>query len=418
MIRSVTIDNLMGKQLECVLADPWAHGLNITDVQGITPEGINVVTQDLALLDGSAYSSSRAPERDITINFRYAPGDGDIEHARHNMYELFSLGRFVRLYFNTDENFLWIDGIVKDISADIFSNAETASVDITCPDPWFRSSSVEKVVRFTHINEGNAFEFPFSIGHDPEERVQFGEYDGRWTFKTSNVFRIFNPGDRDIGCVIRAMRTSIGDDPIEIQHIAFRNITLNETSIAMLNYDGTTSTDKDEHLDFNWGDVYEMNSIPGYKMINFYKLELNEQYKTDLAELYAKYADIPYPMDNHSEWDSMSQDEQIKAIAEWKPKYQEWFEEFNERLRPDGTLVLDEATEDDETEKYIPKIPPNLYTVTKHLNMFDRGHDWIHLRRGWNEIDVTLRSGPIGATQNEVPNFEITIEFDPLYEGV
>lgn len=452
MIRSVTIDNFLGESVDCVLEDPFAHGLNITDISGITPEDINVVTQDLALLDGSVYSSSRAPERDITITFRYYPADGDIEHSRHIMYEYFGLGRKIRLHFHTDENVLWIDGYVKSSSGDIFSDKETVSVDIVCPDPWFRSETVAKTVLLDHTNERYGFEFVTDYGHELEDRIEFGESDERYAFRYGINFRVFNPGDRDIGCVIRAMympaSTSLADT-LDLFHIAFVNNTTGEQSVANLGNTRETKAEDANYLTFQPGDIYEMNSIPGYKMINFYRLEKSQKRTQRDGAARAgerEFSEPVYPGTLKTYWyvggdpinGPTAPEERLRQMSEWKRKWHHWATSTNDEtdgidFRGHGMLELmyphgeepdkTDGTEHDESDPL--KGTWEKYRVVPHLNLYDRNYKWFKLQKGWNDIQVLLLSSE--ATGEELPwdaaiynegKFDITIEYDPLYEGV
>ena len=447
MIRAVTIDNFLGESVECVLEDPFEHGLNITSVDGITPEDINVVTQDLALLDGSVYSSSRAPEREISITFRYYPEDGDIEHARHTMYRYFGLGRKIRMHFRTDENVLWIDGYVKQSSGDIFSDAETVTVTVVCPDPWFRSETVEKTVLLDHINELDAFEFVTDYGHELEDRIEFGECDSRYAFEHSINFRVFNPGDRDIGCVIRAMfmPNRAAYEELKVFHIAFVNNTTGEQSVANLGNTANTTADKTNYLTFKPWDIYEMNSIPGHKMINFYRLEQSQHWvqAAGQAQGGARELSCPtYPPDNIDYWyrnadptQPTTREEQMAAMAEWKRRYHHWANATNDEqdgadYSKTGMLELlyphgERTAEDPYDESDPTKGKWEKYRIIPHLNLYDRHYKWFKLQKGWNEIQVLLLSTT--ATGTEVPwdnavynadKFQISIEYDPLYEGV
>lgn len=394
MIYKVVVDNFLGESTTCELANPYGHGLNITDISGIGPESISVVTQDLALLDGSVYSSSRAPERDITISFRYLGVESDdVERTRHRMYRAFGgLGRQVRLHFHTGDNVLFIDGYVKDISADIFSADETASVAIVCPDPWFRSETVLKTVLFDHINEQDGFEFVTDYGYEIQNRYEFGSYDTRYAYRDSVDFDVYNPGDRDIGCVIRAM--SLSEDPIDLFHISFTNETTGEFSQANL------STLEGQVLRFNQYDIYEMNSIPGYKMINFYKYARNQTVKAAMDEKYDTMPGDPRGTDVANFYTNPWY-EQIASLDAYRRLYAKWFDEFTDIAYPmDSTVEAD------------------TYNIIPHLNLYDRHYKWFKLRKGWNTIGVMLRSGHWGDSGNELPHFEVTIEYEPMYEGV
>ncbi len=411
MIQSVTIDNFLGERVTCDLDNPFGHGLNVTGVDGIAPENIGIVTQDLALLDGSVYSSSRAPEREITISFRFlGVGTDDVEQTRHRLYRCFGgLGRPVRLHFQTEDNVLYIDGLVKSSTADIFSDSETAAVTIVCPDPWFRSETVLKTVVFDHINEGEGFEFDAKdYGYEIQNRIEFGSYDSRYAFRDSVSFEVYNPGDRDIGCIIRAMCTKNTDvdGSIKLMHISFENSTTGELSMANL------STEKDEVLEFHQWDIYEMNSIPGYKMINFYKYGVTDE--RSHARVSDTYKVMPaLPWEQVPDFFSKTWAEQAKLMTDYRERYAGWFPRLTEAAYPMGYFQDSELLYNGGKG-----VPADTYTVTPHLNLYDRNHKWFKLQKGWNTVQVGLRSGHWGDSKNELPNFEVSIEYEPMYEGV
>lgn len=446
MIRSVTIDNFLGESVECVLENPFKHGLNITSVTGITPEDIDVVTQDLALLDGSVYSSSRAPEREIQITFRYYPEDGDVEHSRHFMYRYFGLGRKIRMHFHTDENVLWIDGYVKSSSGDIFSDAETVTVTMVCPDPWFRSETVQRTVVLDDTNEYEGFEFTTDYGHELDERITFGERDVRDALERGGNFRVYNPGDRDIGCIIRAMFTPPYpyDQTVDLFHIAFLNNTTGEQSVANLGNTRTTYAKDTQYLTFKPWDVYEMNSIPGYKMINFYRLTQSQAWAQDESKSLGgarEFAMPFYPPDGMEYWyvdgdpakGAQTREEQLRMLSEWKRKYHHWAVAENDETdgidyTTTGMLKLmypHGGTPDEHKEEDVDYGRWEKYEVKPHLNLYDRHYKWFKLQKGWNDIQVLLLSTDATGSYlswyhpvSEVDKFEITVEFDPLYEGV
>lgn len=259
MIESVTITNFLGETVECVLSNPFGHGLNITNITGLGPEEINLVTQDLALIDGSVYSSSRKSQRNIVITYKFIETP-DIEIVRHRTYDLFGLGRWVRLIFKTDHRVLWIEGFVESNSPDIFSDGETDQVSIVCPDPWFRSSITDRSVMLDDGDLGTCgFEFETDYGREMVDRICFSE---RSYSATDHRYVAYNEGDRDVGFVLRF----ICKEETALSHAYITNVTTNEQMwLHCTNY-----------RTYKPGEIYQVNTIPGYKMIYIYENQTDE----------------------------------------------------------------------------------------------------------------------------------------------
>lgn len=269
MIQSVEIENFLGEHVECVLTNPFGHGLNITNISGLGPEAINLVTQDLAIIDGSVYSTQRKSERNIVITYRFIEAP-DIETVRHRTYDLFGLGRWVKLTFNTDHRSLWIEGFVESNEPDIFSDGETSQVSIICPDPWFRANIQNKATLLgVEDSEPCGFEFVTDYGFEMADRICFSERT-RKTYSSEDEmpeyrYSVYNEGDRDVGFVLRFVCK-------QETHLSHAYVINNTTGQMM-------TLHCSNYRLYKPGDIYQINTIPAYKMISIYELGSDNTYK-------------------------------------------------------------------------------------------------------------------------------------------
>lgn len=159
MLEAVTVTNYLGESLRMKLTDPMSSGLNIVNITGIGAPDASIVTNDMAISDGSLFASSRAEEREITLTLwpQFLP---DVETARHLTYKYFPVKRKCRLTFETDHRTVFIDGYVKSNNPTIFAKTEVIEITMVCPDPWFRAAGGDATVIFSGLEY--LFEFPFS----------------------------------------------------------------------------------------------------------------------------------------------------------------------------------------------------------------------------------------------------------------
>lgn len=193
MFQSVTVVNYVGDSLELPLRWPNDSGLLLYKIDGITPGNVTINSQDYAVIDGGVYNSSRMSTRTITLHFYYG-FTPQIESARHRAYRYFPVKEKVRLYFLTDERYLYIEGYVEENDTQIFSKQEEGQVTIVCPDPYFYEASDTYYEIGQVIHE---FEFPFSNESLTEPLICFGDWGTKYTYEVG-----YN-GDMEVGAVIR-----------------------------------------------------------------------------------------------------------------------------------------------------------------------------------------------------------------------
>lgn len=171
MIQQINAINVKNEILEMPLSDPWASGINVKNVTGVSPVGAEIYSTPFGVIDGGVFSGARIPNREITLTLGMMPIP-TIEPSRMLLYNFFRIKDPMRLYFATDSRYIFVTGYVKDNDVDIFSNDETATVVVECVDPWFYSPA-KQADGFHGVRK--MFEFPFSNESLDDKLINFGE---------------------------------------------------------------------------------------------------------------------------------------------------------------------------------------------------------------------------------------------------
>lgn len=234
MIKSITVTNYLGDQINLSLTNPEETGIIIESITGLGPGKATINTIDLPTMDGSIFNSSRCSSRNIVMSLRYLWKD-TIEEVRHRTYKYFPLKRMVTLLIETDERTSEIEGYVESNEPNIFSSEEGADISIVCPFPFFYSVSSRSTF-FSSIEP--LFEFPFSNESLAEPLIEFS------AIRTNPERNIDYSGDVEVGVTISIKASG------EASNITLFNATTRE--IMRINTDtieaitGNGIVDKDE----------------------------------------------------------------------------------------------------------------------------------------------------------------------------
>lgn len=191
MINSITVTNHRGESLKIDLRSPWEAGLAVMDIDGLNPPAASISSTDLSTKDGSIFNSAKIAKRNIVIRFKILDLM-TVEEARHILYKYFPIKQKIRLVIDTDTRDVYADGYVETNEVEIFSNFETASVSIVCPDPYLYAVQ-DSIVALNGISGG--FEFPFTNPVD-EKTLKFGE------MSVLGPVVIFYDGEQPVGVLI------------------------------------------------------------------------------------------------------------------------------------------------------------------------------------------------------------------------
>lgn len=287
MIEYVIARNPKDEMMQMTLNNPWKSGMNIKNITGISPVGAEIYSTPFASIDGGIFSGARVPDREIvmTIAFVTAEDLPEIEDARYRAYNFFRIKDPINLLFVTGKRILQIDGYVKDVDVDIFSQNEQAVITVTCIDPWFYSAQ--------NSSRGFSgtmptFTFPFSSEQgstNPDELLVFG------SISIDTRTDVFYDGDIQTG--FTATFDFVSD---EFHNIYFYNM---QTRERMNIY-----TDQIERItgqSITKGDQIIMSTISGAKSLSLLRN--------------GTYYNIISAMDKNSDWIQLTKGSNIFAFA-------------------------------------------------------------------------------------------------------
>ena len=193
MIKEIRITNYTNETKTLYLNQPYSSGFAIEKIDGLGPVKANVITNNIANLDGAIFNSSRINYRNIVFSI-YFVDIPTIEDARLESYRWFSLKQKIKIAVKTDSRECECIGYVESNEPDIFNRKEKTTISIICPDPYLYSIT-EKEYLFSGINP--LFAFPFSNESVTEKLIEFGQ------FESKKREAIFYNGDFEIGMLIK-----------------------------------------------------------------------------------------------------------------------------------------------------------------------------------------------------------------------
>lgn len=200
MFQSMTVTNARGDTLDLPIRNPMATGYNVVAIDGLGPVDAVLQTSNTVTTDGVIFNGARKDEREITINLAYYPESGkNIEDLRHGIYKYFPEKEEVILVFHADTRSVRTTGIVKSNEISIFSEKESSSIVVKCPDPWFRiDNDLNRITSFSNIEP--VFEFPFNWTNNP-----VSEPNALWFGAIQNMHskNIMYDGESEVGVIIR-----------------------------------------------------------------------------------------------------------------------------------------------------------------------------------------------------------------------
>lgn len=192
MIKAITAVNDRGESLRIELTKPMETGFLVKNIDGLGPGKATVNTTEMATYDGAMYNSSRFNQRTITITFKYLNAP-TIEDVRQKSYKYFSINQQITLIVETTNRTAEINGWVESNEANIFDKAETATISIVCPDPYFKLYGSKGTEVHVFYGVDALFEFPFENDSLTEPMLEFG------SIQEKREQNIFYTGDAEVG---------------------------------------------------------------------------------------------------------------------------------------------------------------------------------------------------------------------------
>lgn len=281
MIKSIIVTNYRGDSIQLDLADPEKSGFLVKEISGLGPCKATINTTEVSTNDGSIYNSARLDARNIVLDLAFV--GSDIETVRQLSYKYFPIKKELSLEIITDNRDCVTTGYVESNEPDIFSEEESASISIICPDAYFYSAKDGENITESY-GETPMFEFPFCNDSLTEKLLIMGEI-----YQFTEVVVAYD-GDAEVGATITLH--AIG----EVTNPAIYNV---ETSEQML-----IDTGKMETLTgsgFIAGDDIIICTVKGKKTVKLLRDGV--------------YTNILNALDRNSDWFQLSKGENVLSYT-------------------------------------------------------------------------------------------------------
>lgn len=201
MIKTVTVTNHLGESLILEMTRPEKSGFVVKSIEGLDPPKATINISDMGSADGGRYNSARLEKRNIVLSLGLMKTVTEtIENIRHKAYKYFPPKKEIKLQIVTDTFTVETTGRVESNAVTIFSNDETATISVLCPNSYLYSTKTTETL-FTGVEP--MFSFPFENASSTEPLLEFGR------IKTSTIENVHYDGDHDIG--IKIYINAIGD---------------------------------------------------------------------------------------------------------------------------------------------------------------------------------------------------------------
>ena len=221
MIKSLRFTNYLGDSEVIELRSPEKSGFSITDILGITPTHTDITISDSFGARGGLLQSTRIGPRNIVLTLAFVETKKSIEELRLRTYEMFAIGKPLKIEIKTNQLNVECSGIVEGNQAVIFSNFCGTQISIICPDPNFYSLLQESME--LKLVE-NRFSFPF-WSNSEENSILFS------VTSTNIISNIEYRGQVDVGC---QFTIAIKDSNVYTIKISKNNRGIYETMILDL----------------------------------------------------------------------------------------------------------------------------------------------------------------------------------------
>ena len=182
---TLKVENTRGAVIELTNNE---ENYQVTDISGLNPPNANINTSNYANGDGSSFSSSRIPNREVVITVYI---NGDIQKNRLTLYKFFRSKEWCKIYYKDEYRDVFVEGYVQTLDVTPFVQKQVAQISILCPDPYLKDietivQSISKVIK--------RFTFPFSINID--KPIPFS------SFELEKVTNVINDSESKTGLII------------------------------------------------------------------------------------------------------------------------------------------------------------------------------------------------------------------------
>ena len=216
---NVIIENENGDQLDLMNTKDMVC-IGIDEVAGASA---TINETENATLDGSVINSERLNSRTITISVRIFSNCGT---CRELIYQHAVIKKYIKLTLINDIRSVYIEGQVKSVEADPFTQKESMTIEIVCPEPFFNEvvavmeefSYIIKMLHFELAIEKDGIPFGCITDTIQAEVVNTGECDTGIIFTLVASNEVVNPkiSDMETGEYFRLIYTMRAGEEITI----------------------------------------------------------------------------------------------------------------------------------------------------------------------------------------------------------
>ena len=178
------LENAAGNRLTFGMNSPFT----VADIDGLNPPTATINTNNVGLMDGAVFNSSKMNMRTIDVAFAI---EYQAARNRIEVYRVLKSKQYVKLYYIGQYRNVFIEGYISKIDISYFEMKQIVTCQIICPSPYFKQAQ-EIVDELRNII--NMFHFPFSSTESPQ--LVFGK------IGNESGITIENDGDVDCGMII------------------------------------------------------------------------------------------------------------------------------------------------------------------------------------------------------------------------
>ena len=203
------LENKHGDQLTFGMGSPFS----IVDIDGLSAPDASLNFNQVALMDGTKFSSSKVNMRTLMIAFAI---EYEAAKNRIEVYKVLKSKQYIKVMYNGQYRQCFIEGYIESMPISHCEMKQICTVTIICPSPYFKEAQM--IVNELR-NITSAFHFPFASTEEPQLVFSYISNDVGITIE--------NDGDVDCGMIIELYARGAVSDPIIYNYITGEYIGIN-----------------------------------------------------------------------------------------------------------------------------------------------------------------------------------------------
>lgn len=205
------LENKAGDQLTFGMNSPFT----ISEIEGLNPAPANIITSELALMDGAMFNSAKVTMRTLNIAFAI---EYDAAANRLEVFKVLKSKQYVKVIYTSRYRNVYIEGYIASIDITYFEMKQIVTCSIICPSPYFKAA--QEIVDILQ-NIISAFHFPFASTAAPQLVFSY--------FSNDVGITVDNEGDVDCGMTITLYARNTVTNPKIFDYITQDFFGLNYT---------------------------------------------------------------------------------------------------------------------------------------------------------------------------------------------